>query len=113
METAIWFSKGSAKTFNFGEQKDMKQTFIGNLGKKFFLDGESHPTEKYGFMIEPLIKNHSAMGQTVLDPFSGSGTTLIHAKRQGRNAIGFELNEKFFNIAKARAKNEDAVKLTA
>jgi DNA modification methylase len=113
METAIWFSKGSAKTFNFGDQKDMKQTFIGNLGKKFFLDGESHPTEKYGFMIEPLITNHSKEGQTVLDPFSGSGTTLIHAKRQNRNAIGFELNEKFYKIAKARAENEDAVKLTA
>lgn len=106
METAVWFSKGSAKTFNFGEQKDMKQTFIGNLGKKFFLDGLSHPTEKYAFMIEPLIENHSAPGQVVLDPFSGSGTTLIHAKRKNRNAIGFELNQKFYNIAKTRADIE-------
>jgi len=113
METAVWFSKGSVSTFNFGEQKDMKQTFIGNLGKKFFLDGLSHPTEKYGFMIEPLIENHSSEGQTILDPFSGSGTTLIHAKRKNRNAIGFELNEKFYKISCARASNESSVKVSA
>jgi len=107
METAVWFCKGTAKTFNFGEQKDMKQTFLGSLGKKFFLDGESHPTEKYAFMIEPLIANHSKKGQTVLDPFSGSGTTLIHAKRQNRNSIGFELNSKFYNIAKTRVEHEN------
>lgn len=107
METAIWLCKGNAKTFNFSNQKDMIQTFYGNIGKKFYLDGVSHPTEKYSWMIEPLISNHSKEGQTVLDCFAGSGTTLIHAKRKNRNAIGFELNEKFYKIAKARKENDE------
>lgn len=44
-----------------------------------------------------LIKMFSFKDDTVLDPFMGSGTTALAALKNGRNAIGFELNEKFFS----------------
>lgn len=45
---------------------------------------------------------HSLKGETVLDPFLGSGTSLIAAKASGKSAIGFEINNKFIKLAKFR-----------
>lgn len=45
-----------------------------------------------------LIKMYSFVGDTVLDPFCGSGTTLCAALSLKRNAIGYEINEKFLNL---------------
>lgn len=45
-----------------------------------------------------LIKMFSFVGETVLDPFLGSGTTTLAAKNLNRNSIGYEINEKFLSI---------------
>ena len=100
MEEAIWFSKGKPNTFNFGEQSEMTQVYEGPIGKK----KTKHPTEKYTWMVEPLIKNHSKPGDVILDPFSGSGATLMNAIKMERNAIGFEMNTGFYEMAKAQAE---------
>lgn len=100
IEEAIWFSKGKPNTFNFGEQSEMTQVYEGPIGKK----KTKHPTEKYTWMIEPLIKNHSKPGDVILDPFSGSGATLMNAIKMGRQAIGFEMNTGFYEMAKAQAE---------
>lgn len=102
IEEAVWFTKGKQYTFNFGEQSEMVQFYEGPIGRK----DTKHPTEKYSWMIEPLIKNHSKPGDVVLDAFAGSATTLVVAKKQARNAIGFEKDTRFFEMAKARIEAE-------
>jgi DNA modification methylase len=49
-----------------------------------------------------LIKMFSFIGDTVLDPFLGSGTTALAAKNLGRNSIGYEINEGFLPIIKEK-----------
>jgi site-specific DNA-methyltransferase (adenine-specific) len=102
VEECVYFTKGKNFTFNFGEQSEMTQVYEGPIGKK----KTKHPTEKYSWMILPLLRNHSAPGSVVLDPFSGSGSTMIHALQEGRKSIGFEKNIEFFEMAKARAAQE-------
>lgn len=70
-------------------------------------NGSVHPTMKPLKLMEYLIKlvmppDPSA---TLLDPFCGSGTTLLAAKRLGRKAIGIELEQEYCDIAKARLDN--------
>ena len=94
IEEAMWFTKSKDYTFNFGEQSDMKQLFKGNIGKK----DTTHPTEKYKWMIYPIILNHSKDGDVILDPFAGSGTTAICCKELKRHYIAIELNKEFFDL---------------
>jgi hypothetical protein len=58
-----------------------------------------HETQKPEPLMEDLIADFTDPGETILDPFMGSGTTLVAAKRLGRKAIGIELNEKYCDIA--------------
>lgn len=61
-----------------------------------------HPTIKPLNIIKNLVINSSLKGDTVLDCFMGSGTTGVACKETGRNFIGIEIDEKYFNIAKER-----------
>lgn len=58
-----------------------------------------HPNEKPLAMVEHFLECHSTEGQTVLDPFMGSGTTGIACANLGRKFIGIEIEEKWFDIA--------------
>ena len=46
-----------------------------------------------------LISKFTKEGDTVLDPFMGSGTTMIAARKLGRKAVGIELSQKYCDIA--------------
>lgn len=59
---------------------------------------ENHPTQKPEALLERVIKASSNLGDTVLDPFSGSFTTCAVAKRLGRKSIGIEINEEYVKI---------------
>ncbi|WP_420629042.1 DNA-methyltransferase [Candidatus Leptofilum sp.] len=61
-----------------------------------------HEAQKPVKLIEFLIKLTTIKGQTILDPFMGSGTTAVAAKRLERNFIGFEINTEFHEIASQR-----------
>ena len=61
-----------------------------------------HPTQKPVALMEYLIKTYTNEGETVLDFTMGSGSTGVACKNTGRNFIGIELDENYFNIAKDR-----------
>lgn len=66
-----------------------------------------HPYEKPVALMEYLIENASTLGETVLDPFMGSGSTGVACINTNRNFIGIEIDEKYFSIAKERIKAEE------
>ena len=63
---------------------------------------EFHPTEKSPAIARQLIEWSSTEGMTILDPFMGSGTSLLAAKQCGRLAIGIEIEERYCEVAVAR-----------
>ena len=63
---------------------------------------KNHPSEKPVELMERMIKNSSCEGDTVLDPFAGSATTAVACINLNRKFVGYELDEKFFNVAQKR-----------
>lgn len=62
-------------------------------------------------LVEVFLRRYFCPGQTVLDPFSGSGTTLVQANELGINAIGFDISAFNVLLAKAKTKHYDLRKL--
>lgn len=72
--------------------------------------GKLHPTQKPVPLMERLIRASSNAGDTVLDPFMGSGSTGVACVNTGRNFIGIELDEQYFDIAKKRIEEAQNAK---
>jgi site-specific DNA-methyltransferase (adenine-specific) len=66
------------------------------------LAAREHPAQKPISLIEKLIADFTDPGDTILDPFAGSGTTGVAAIRLGRNFIGWERDPKYAAIARKR-----------
>lgn len=71
-------------------------SFKNPVGKK------THPTEKPVGLMSILISNSTNVGDLVIDPFMGSGTTGVACKNLNRKFIGIEKDDKYFEIAKTR-----------
>ncbi|ALU75145.1 restriction endonuclease [Tenacibaculum dicentrarchi] len=67
---------------------------------------QNHPTQKPEGLIERMVLASSDEGDVVIDPFSGSGTTLRVCQQLNRNGIGIELNEEYVEMTKERLSNE-------
>lgn len=65
-------------------------------------EGGLHPTQKPVLLMQALIEIATQPGQIVLDPFAGSGTTLVAAKLTNREYLGFEINPEYVRIAQKR-----------
>ena len=85
------FAKGGLH----GEMKDKQSFFHEPAGVKT----SGHPNEKPIVLMEKLVRLGSCFGETILDPFMGSGTTGVAAIQMGRKFIGMEREERYFNIA--------------
>ena len=70
-----------------------------------------HPSQKPTDLLEYLIRTYTDEGETVLDATMGSGSTGVAAINTGRNFIGFELEQKFFDIAQKRLTDAQNDKL--
>lgn len=64
---------------------------------------ENHPSQKPEALLERIIKASSNPGEVVLDPFSGTFTTAVVAKKLGRKFIGIELSDSYYRIGLRRA----------
>ena len=68
-----------------------------------------HPTEKPVELLRALIECSSLPGETVLDPFAGSGSTMVAAVLAGRRAIGIELTEEYAALSAERLAEAEAI----
>lgn len=98
-ELAWTSEEGAPKIFRFlwhgMIQQDMKNK-----------ERRQHPTQKPVPVMEWIIKLFSEPGQTILDPFAGSGSTLVAAQKLQRPFIGIEINLEYCKIAEQRLKQQ-------
>jgi site-specific DNA-methyltransferase (adenine-specific) len=64
-----------------------------------------HPAQKPVEAFVPLIEAYSTVGDIVLDPFAGSGTTAVAAQQVGRHYIAIEKVEQYHQVASARLRD--------
>jgi site-specific DNA-methyltransferase (adenine-specific) len=110
-------SKGR-KSDNYGKQSDQVVTInegwyypknlISIEGDERGTEGRIHPTQKPVALFEYLIKTYTNEGETVLDNCMGSGTTAIACINTNRTYIGFEKEEKYYNILQERIREHSA-----
>jgi site-specific DNA-methyltransferase (adenine-specific) len=125
-EHLIWASKnGNNKKwkFNYEITKDEIEDEINPKGKQtrnvWVIPltpptekwAGQHPTQKPIELLKRIIISCTDKGDTVLDPFAGSGTTNLVALQHGRNSIGIEKEKKYVDLIKKRLSKEANEKL--
>lgn len=120
-ETILWVHKGGEKsrkyTFNYEDSKSFSAPYDmlkesgkqmrtvwdipNNKSKEEMLFG-SHPTQKPLRVAERILLISGVPNGTLLVPFAGSGTEMVAGLNFGMNVIGFEIEPKYFDIAKRR-----------
>lgn len=103
-EIALLGVKGSKPTFNGTYDKGIYEYPICHEKGRF------HPTQKPLALIQALVEKHSERGDTVLDCFSGSGTTAHASMRSLRHFVGCELDKEYHakSLARLSAAVEDS-----
>jgi DNA modification methylase len=83
-------------------QEWFRQVWNGLMGESTRYHPAPYPEE----LAHRLVRMFSFVGDTVLDPFMGTGTTLLAAAKCGRNSIGVEIDHSYMKMAKARLERE-------
>lgn len=97
----IWTSlKFKTRVFHYRYAGNC-EGFPGKL-KVDYKKKSQHPTQKPIELMEYLVREYTKEGDSILDPFMGSGSTGVAAKNLNRKFIGIELDKEYFEIAKKR-----------
>jgi site-specific DNA-methyltransferase (adenine-specific) len=117
----IWVKPGSAPQFSgdrpgmgweaiaFLHRKDTPLAWNGGGRNSVFthrVERGLHPTQKPIALISEFIQLFTGVGETIFDPFCGSGTVLRAAKDLRRRAVGIELDPKFVEVSAQRSRQE-------
>ena len=108
----LWQKLQNILQFEFDYDK-IAQTFNPQMGLNdvwqdidFYSEKRHHPTQKPLSLIRRLIAASSNIGDVVLDPFAGSGTTAIASEQMGRKAYLIELDAHYIDVIKTRFHDE-------
>ncbi len=109
-EYLLVFVKDSFSRPDKGVSDINKENFVTNTLSVWKVKPESarrigHPAPFPLELAKRVISLYSYVGDAVLDPFAGSGTTLVAAKEMGRTYVGYEVEPKYCEIAKERLEN--------
>lgn len=113
-ETVIWMTSQifspMMHTFNYAElkaankDKQLRDMWSIPVTPKSEKKHGSHPTQKPLALLRRIITASTNPGDVVLDPFIGSGTTMVAARELGRCGVGFDLNEESIKLAIGRTR---------
>ena len=101
-EIILYGAHGRRPAFVAGDRGAKKRTGAVIAGYAPVGADRVHPTEKPIDLLQLLIQRHAPERGMVLDPFCGSGTTLLAARNMGRRALGIEVEERFCQMAAER-----------
>ncbi len=114
-ETILWARKNEKKAkhlFHYEQMrelnggKQMKDVWTGTLTKASEKTEGKHPTQKPCYLLERMILASTEEGETILDPFCGSGTTGVAAIRLGRQFVGIDQEEEYLALSQRRLEKE-------
>lgn len=121
-ETLIWAAKSekSKYRFNYDSMKALNEDLqmrsdwtiplcTGQERLKNDKGQKAHPTQKPEALLYRVILSSTLPGETVLDPFFGTGTTGAVAKALGRNYIGLEMDKAYIDLAESRIANVESI----
>ncbi|UUV99493.1 Modification methylase DpnIIB [Vagococcus luciliae] len=113
-ETVLWARKNDKKArhyYNYDLMKErnggkqMKDVWMGSLTPLKEKKYGKHPTQKPEYLLEQIILSSTKEEDLVLDPFVGSGTTCVVAKKLGRRYIGIDQEKDYLDLAIKRLQN--------
>ena len=115
----IWDKRGDLPDVPFAPTEFAWTSFTKKMSKRYVVrnhgfirdskdERTTHPTQKPTELMSAIIRDFTKDGDVILDPFLGSGTTLLACIKENRNGVGIEKNLEYFAIAERRIAEAQA-----
>jgi hypothetical protein len=101
-KTGMWGMVGDGHRYGDAGGSPARFFYCGKASKADRGEGNTHPTVKPQSLMRWLCRLITPPGGTVLDPFAGSGSTLLAARAEGFHAVGIEREAEYVEIARRR-----------